>query len=89
MDTKVSQSRRVVGRCFASTPAETLEVELADLVSEPEVSADERAVLEGGIRTSTLTAVTRCRVAIAAAADIDRDALHQISLGHRREDAPR
>ena len=62
-------------------------VELAQL--GPGVVLGERAVLEGGIRTSTLTAVTRCRVAIAAAADIDRDALHQISLGHRREDAPR
>ena len=29
------------------TPAETLEVELADLASEADVSADERAVLEG------------------------------------------
>jgi CRP-like cAMP-binding protein len=50
-------------------------VELAQL--GPGVVLGERAVLEGGIRTSTLTAVTRCRVAIAAAADIDRDALHR------------
>jgi hypothetical protein len=53
----------------------------------PGVVLGERAALEGGLRTSTLTAVTRCRLAIARAADLDRIALHRISLGHRREDA--
>ncbi|MGI8662695.1 MAG: cyclic nucleotide-binding domain-containing protein [Acidimicrobiales bacterium] len=48
----------------------------------------ERAVLEGGIRTSTMVAVTACRVAVAAADDIDREALVELSADHRREDAP-
>jgi hypothetical protein len=47
----------------------------------------ERAVLEGGVRTSTLRAVTRCKVAIAAADRVDPDALAEISKGHRREEA--
>jgi hypothetical protein len=46
----------------------------------------ERAVLEGGQRTSTMRALTPCRVAVAAAGQIDRDALAQVSEGHRRED---
>ena len=49
----------------------------------------ERAHLEGGIRTSTLTAVTGCRVASVEASQFDRDALVELSGGHRREDAGR
>lgn len=47
----------------------------------------ERAVLEEGLRTCTLTAVTPCRIAVADAADIDRAALVEVSAGHRHEDA--
>lgn len=47
----------------------------------------ERAVLEGGKRSSTLRAVTDCKVAVVASKDIDRDALHRLSHDHRREDA--
>jgi hypothetical protein len=47
----------------------------------------ERAVLEAGLRTCTLVAVTPCRIAVANAADIDRDALVEVSTGHRHEDA--
>ena len=47
----------------------------------------ERAVIEGGMRTSTLRAVTRCRVAEAAANDIDQAFLQQLAAGHRREEA--
>ena len=47
----------------------------------------ERAVLEGGVRTSTLRAVTKCRVAVARGDQLDRGALSKISQGHRREDA--
>jgi hypothetical protein len=47
----------------------------------------ERAVLEGGTRTSTLRAVTKCRVAVARGDQLDRAALEQISQGHRREEA--
>jgi Cyclic nucleotide-binding domain len=46
----------------------------------------ERALIEGGLRTSTLRAVTKVRVAIADAAQVDRTKLEAISAGHRRED---
>ena len=45
----------------------------------------ERAHLEGGARTSTLTAVTACRVASADASQFDRAALEELAVGHRRE----
>jgi hypothetical protein len=45
----------------------------------------ERAVLEGGVRTSTLRAVTKCRVAAAQGDQLDRKVLEEISQGHRRE----
>jgi hypothetical protein len=47
----------------------------------------ERAVLEGGPRTATLRAVTKVRVASAAADQLDRAALTEVAQGHRREDA--
>jgi hypothetical protein len=47
----------------------------------------ERAHLEGGIRTSTLTAVTACRVASAPASQFDAEALTELAGGHRREEA--
>ena len=46
----------------------------------------ERAILEGGKRTSTLRATTPCRVAVASGDEIDRDALVNLSEGHRREE---
>ena len=48
----------------------------------------ERAVLEGGRRTSTITAVTPCTLAVASADQVDRDALVALSAGHRREEGP-
>jgi hypothetical protein len=45
----------------------------------------ERAHLEDGLRTSTLTAVTACRVAAGAAGQFDRSALEELAGGHRRE----
>jgi CRP-like cAMP-binding protein len=45
----------------------------------------ERAHLEGGLRTSTLVAVTPCRVASVEASQLERGALHELSKGHRRE----
>ncbi len=45
----------------------------------------ERAVLEGGRRTATLRARTKCRVAAAPSDAIDRDALTALAEGHRRE----
>jgi len=47
----------------------------------------EHAFLEGGERTSTLVAVTPCRVASVEAGQFDRPALEELSGGHRREDA--
>ncbi|WP_426571109.1 cyclic nucleotide-binding domain-containing protein [Aquihabitans sp. McL0605] len=46
----------------------------------------ERAVLEGGTRTSTLRALTRAKVAIVQADQVDPAALADISQGHRREE---
>jgi hypothetical protein len=45
----------------------------------------ERAVLEGGCRTSTLIARTPCRVAAVPAEQIDRDKLAELAVNHRRE----
>ena len=47
----------------------------------------ERAHLEGGLRTSSLVAVTPCRLAAIPAAQLDRSALEELSAGHRREEA--
>lgn len=46
----------------------------------------ERALIEGGTRTSTLRAVTPVKVAVAARAEIDPDKLAELSEGHRREE---
>jgi hypothetical protein len=46
----------------------------------------ERALLEGGRRTATLTAVTPVRIAEAAADTIDRTALAALAAGHHREE---
>jgi hypothetical protein len=46
----------------------------------------ERAVLEAGRRTSTVTAATDCRIAFASRADLDTDALHALRASHRREE---
>ena len=55
----------------------------------PGAMLGERAHLEGGTRTSTLAAVTACRVASVDAAQLDRAALEELSGGHRREEAGR
>lgn len=47
----------------------------------------ERAALEGGTRTSTVRALTDCKLAVAAADQIAREHLLELSAGHRREDA--
>jgi len=46
----------------------------------------ERAVLEGGTRTATLRALTKGKVAVATADQLDREALAELSTGHRREE---
>ena len=50
----------------------------------PGAVVGERATLEGGVRTSTLRAVTDCRLAKADAAQLDPVALDQLAAGHRR-----
>jgi hypothetical protein len=55
----------------------------------PGVMLGERALLEGGTRTSTVTAVTACRVASVEASQFDRDALAELASGHQRENATR
>jgi CRP-like cAMP-binding protein len=47
----------------------------------------ERAGIEGGVRTSTLRAMTPVRVAIAHLSDLQPDVLEDLSTHHRREDA--
>jgi hypothetical protein len=44
-----------------------------------------RAALEGGRRTATLRAATRCRVVVIPHEDLDQSALAAIASGHRRE----
>lgn len=46
----------------------------------------ERALLEGGLRTATLRAVTACRVAVATADQVSEGALAELAKGHRREE---
>jgi Cyclic nucleotide-binding domain len=47
----------------------------------------ERAHLETGVRTATLTAVTACRVATVPASQFGTDALIELAAGHRHEEA--
>ena len=46
----------------------------------------ERALLEGGSRTSTLTAATKVAVAVAGRDAVDLDRLRALAQDHRRED---
>jgi hypothetical protein len=46
----------------------------------------ERALLEGGLRTSTLRALTRCKIACVPQDAIDRERLDQLRADHRREE---
>lgn len=45
----------------------------------------ERALLEGGRRTATLRAATRCRVAVFPVGKVEPETLAEVRLGHRRE----
>jgi hypothetical protein len=53
----------------------------------PGAMLGERAHLEAGGRTSSLIAVTPCRVAAVHAEQLPREALEELASGHRREDA--
>ncbi len=48
----------------------------------------ERAALEGGVRTSTLRALTKVTVAVVKADQLAEDQLTEVSAGHRREASP-
>jgi hypothetical protein len=48
----------------------------------------ERAGIEGGIRKSTLVAVTDSRVAVVAHSTMDRDQLQELAKGHGGPTAP-
>jgi Cyclic nucleotide-binding domain len=54
----------------------------------PGAMLGERAGLEGGTRTSSVIAVTACRVASASASQFNPAALADLAGGHRREDEP-
>lgn len=54
----------------------------------PGAVGGERAMLEGGNRTSTLRARTPARVAVATAEQVDTAALRELAEGHRREEQP-
>jgi hypothetical protein len=45
----------------------------------------ERALLEGGERTATLTALTKCRVAVIDSDNLDPEVLADLAEGHKRE----
>jgi hypothetical protein len=66
-----------------------LEVHVDDtllVVLGPGSVIGERALLEGGRRTSTVRASTACVIAVAEADAVDRDKLLQLSSLHRREE---
>jgi hypothetical protein len=46
----------------------------------------ERAVIEGGLRTSTMRAVTACKLAVVPGTEIDPVLLADLSAGHRQEE---
>jgi hypothetical protein len=51
----------------------------------PGAIVGERALLEEGVRTASLRALTRCRVAVAQGDQLDPDKLVELSEDHRRE----
>ncbi len=65
-----------------------------DVVVDDEVVAEigpgaivgERAILEGGMRTSTVRARTASKVAAVSCNAVELDALADIAEGHRREE---
>ena len=48
----------------------------------------ERAALEGGVRSASLKALTKAKVAAVPADRLDPTALAEVSTGHRREEQP-
>ncbi|MDX6308738.1 MAG: hypothetical protein QOI06_1784 [Nocardioidaceae bacterium] len=60
--------------------------ELAEI--GPGAVLGERAILESGRRTASLTAVTRCQVAVADRDTLSPEVLAELAQSHRREDKP-
>jgi len=62
-----------------------------DVLTEigPGAIVGERAILERGVRTSTVRALTPTRVAVVAANAVDTDSLTDVAAGHRREEPER
>jgi len=54
----------------------------------PGAIVGERALLEEGVRTASLRALTRCRAAVAQGDQLDPDKLGELSEDHRREMRP-
>jgi CRP-like cAMP-binding protein len=52
----------------------------------PGAIVGEMALLEGGRRTASLRAVTRCRVAVVPGDRVDRAALAEVARGRRGGD---
>jgi CRP-like cAMP-binding protein len=53
----------------------------------PGAVVGERALFQDGRRTATLTATTRCLIAVADPSALNREALAELSLAHHREDS--
>jgi hypothetical protein len=52
----------------------------------PGAIVGERAVLEGGLATATVTAMTPVRAASIPSDEVDRSSLKEVAAGHRREE---
>lgn len=52
----------------------------------PGAMIGERALIEGGARTATLTALTKVTVAVVDVSDVDAAVLAELAEGHKRED---
>ena len=67
-----------------------VDVDGADVVElGPGAVLGERAVLQGGRRTATLTAATPAKVMVIPAERVDHDRLAGLAASHRRELPPR
>jgi CRP-like cAMP-binding protein len=53
----------------------------------PGAIVGERAIIEGGRRTASLRAITKARVAVVRAEQIDAAALTAVRESHRREES--
>ena len=74
--------------CTSSSTGSPASTSTAPPLAElgPGAVIGERALLEGGARTSTVVAVTPLRVAVAARDAVDLDRLRTLAESHHRED---